>query len=79
MTADEILKRRQHAIAVVPCNSRTRGWLAEIEIGEYGVAQAHLITMISVDRVVEETGTTIGPTALAQTREVLGDLPGIIA
>lgn len=48
-------------------------------IGEYGVAQAHLITMISVDRVVEETGTTIGPTALAQTREVLGDLPGIIA
>lgn len=79
VTADEILEYRQHAIAVVPCSSRSRGWLTEIDVGEYGVAQAHLITTVSVDRVVEETGTTIGPTALAQTREVLGDLPGIIA
>ena len=43
------------------------------------VAQAHLPTTVSVDRVVGTTGTNIGPVALRQVREPTADplgLPG---
>ena len=43
----------------------------------FGVAQAHLPTTVGVDRVVEETGTNIGPVALQQVRELIADLLGL--
>lgn len=77
VTAEQVLEFRQQAIAVVPCTTTARGWLTEVDIGEFGIAQAHLITTISTDRVIAETGENIGPVALGQIREVLSDLLGI--
>lgn len=77
VTADDVLEFRQHAIAVVPCTTTRRGWLTEVEITDFGVAQAHLPTTVSVDRVVEATGTNVGPVALRQVRELISDLLGI--
>ena len=77
VTSDDVLKFRQHAIVVVPCTTTRRGWLSEVEIAGFGVAQAHLPTTISVDRVVETTDTNIGPVALQQIRELLHDLLGL--
>jgi mRNA interferase MazF len=77
VTADEVLEFRQRAIAVVPCTTTRRGWLTEVEVGAFGVAQAHLPTTVSIDRVVEATGTNVGPVALRQIRELIGDLLGL--
>lgn len=77
VTSEELLEFRQHAIAVVPCRTRTRGWLSEVEVSGFGVAQAHLPTTISVDRVVESPGANTGPVALRQIREVIADVLGI--
>ncbi|MCC5951597.1 MAG: type II toxin-antitoxin system PemK/MazF family toxin [Acidimicrobiia bacterium] len=77
VTVDEVLEFRQHAIVVVPCTTTRRGWLSEVDVGELGVAQAHLPTTISVDRVVESTETNIGPVALRQVRELIADLLGL--
>lgn len=77
VTSDDVLEFRQHAIVVVPCATTTRGWLSEIDVAGFGVAQAHLPTTLSVDRVVEETGTNIGPVALRQIRELIADLLGL--
>ena len=77
VTSDDVLEFRQHAIAVVPCTTTRRGWLSEVDIAGFGVAQAHLPTTISVDRVVETTDTNIGPVALQQIRELLHDLLGL--
>ena len=77
ITSDDVLEFRQHAIVVVPCTTARRGWLSEIDISEFGVAQAHLPTTISVDRVVEATGTNIGAVALQQIRELIADLLGL--
>lgn len=41
------------------------------------VAEAHLPMTLSVDRVVEVTGTNIGPVALRQIRELIADLIGL--
>ena len=57
-----------------PCCSH---WLSEVDITGFGIAQAHLLTTISVDRVVEATGTNIGPVALQQIREIIADLLGL--
>jgi len=46
-------------------------------VAGFGVAQAHLPTTISVDRVVETTGTNVGPVALRQIRELIADLLGL--
>ena len=62
---------------VVPCTTMRRGWLSEVDITGFGVAQAHLPTTISVDRVVETTGANIGPVALQQIRELIADLLGL--
>ena len=77
VTSDDVLEFRQHAIVVVPCTTTRRGWLSEVDIPGSGVAQAHLPTTISVDRVVETTGTNIGPVALQQIRELIADLLGL--
>ena len=76
VTCDDVLEFRQHAIVVVPCTTTRRGWLSEVDIGGFGVAQAHLPTTVSVDRSVETTGTNIGPVALQQIRELIADLLG---
>ena len=77
VTADEVLEFEQHALAVVPCTTTHRDWLSEVDVADFGVAQTHLVTTISVSRVVEETGSNIGPVALRQIRELLADLLGI--
>ena len=77
VTSDDVLEFRQHAIVVVPCTTTRRGWLSEVDVTGSGVAQAHLPTTISVDRVVETTGTNVGPVALRQTRELIADLLGL--
>ena len=77
VTSDDVLEFRQHAIVVVPCTTTRRGWLSEVDITGFGVAQAHLPTTISVDRVIETTGTHIGPVALRQIRELIADLLGL--
>ena len=74
VTSDDVLEFRQHAIVVVPCTTTRRGWLSEVDITGFGIAQAHLPTTISVDRVVDETDTNIGPVALRQIRELIADL-----
>ena len=74
VTSDDVLEFRQHAIVVVPCAITRRGWLSEVDIAGFGVAQAHLPTTISVDRVVDTTGTNTGPVALQQIRELVADL-----
>jgi mRNA interferase MazF len=77
ITSDDVLEFRQHAIVVVPCTTTQRGWLTEVEVPGLGVAQAHLPTTISVDRIVEVTGENVGPVALQQIRELIADLLGI--
>ena len=77
VTSDDVLEFRQHAIVVVPCTTTRRGWLSEVDVAGFGVAQAHLPTTISVDRVIEPTDTNIGPVALQQIRELLHDLLGL--
>ena len=77
ITSDDVLEFRQHAIAVVPCTIRRSGWLSEVDVIGFGVAQAHLPMTISVDRVVETTGTNIGSVALQQIRELIADLLGL--
>ena len=77
VTSDDVLEFRQSAILVVPCTTKRRGWLSEVDITGFGVAQAHLPTTISVDRVVETTGTNVGPVALQQIRELIADLLGL--
>ena len=74
VTSDDVLEFRQHAITVVPCTTTRRGWLSEVDITGFGVAGAHLPTTVSVDRVIEATGTNIGPVALQQIRELIADL-----
>jgi len=77
VTSDDVLEFQQHAIVVVPCTTTKRGWLSEVDVAGFGVAQAHLPTTLSVDRVVEVTGTNIGPVALRQIRELIADLIGL--
>lgn len=77
VTSDDILEFRQHAVVVVPCATTRRGWLTEVEVPGSGIAQAHLPSTVSVDRIVETTGTNVGPVALLQIRELLADLLGL--
>ena len=77
VTSDDVLEFRQHAVVVVPCSSKRRDWLTEIEVDGVDVVQTHLPTTISVDRIVDADGTNIGPVALRQIRELLADPLGI--
>ena len=73
VTATTLLRFRLEAVNVVPCTSVERGWETEVPT-EWGTAQCHLIATVSVDDIVEETGTNVGPTVLAQIRGVLADV-----
>jgi mRNA-degrading endonuclease toxin of MazEF toxin-antitoxin module len=77
VTSDDVLEFRPFAIVVVPCTTTRRGWLTEVDVAGYGIAQAHLPTTVSIDRVVEATTTNIGPALLAQVRELIADLLGL--
>jgi mRNA-degrading endonuclease toxin of MazEF toxin-antitoxin module len=77
ITSDDVLEFRQHAIVVVPCTTVKRGWLSEVDIASFGVAQTHLPTTISVDRIVDTTDTNVGPVTLQQIRELIADLLGL--
>lgn len=74
ITSDDVLEYRQHAVVVVPCTTTQRGWMTDVSLDGVGVAQAHLPTTISVDRIVDSDGRKIGPVALAQIRQVVADL-----
>ena len=74
ITSDDVLEYRQHAVVVVPCITTQRGWMTDVSLDGVGVAQAHLPTTISVDRIVDSDGRKIGPVALAQIRQVVADL-----
>nr|WP_320412838.1 type II toxin-antitoxin system PemK/MazF family toxin [Candidatus Microthrix sp.] len=74
VTSDDVLAFQQHAIVVVPCTTTRRGWLSEVDVTGFGVAQAHLPTTISVDRIADVGDTNIGPLALQQIRELIADL-----
>lgn len=74
ITSDDVLEFRQHAVVVVPCTTTQRGWMTDVSLDGVGVAQAHLPTTISVDRIVDIDGRNIGPVALAQIRQVVADL-----
>lgn len=77
VTSDDVLEFRQHAVVVVPCSTTRRGWLSEVDISGFGVAQTHLPTTISVDRIVETTDTNVGVVTLRQIRELVADLLGL--
>ena len=74
LTSDDVLSYRQAAVLVAPCTTTVRGWLTEVPIENMGVAQAHLVTTVSIDRVVESTGVNVGPMILRQIRELVGEL-----
>jgi mRNA-degrading endonuclease toxin of MazEF toxin-antitoxin module len=74
VTSSDVLEFRQSAVVVVPCTTTGRGWLTEIDIAEFGVAQSHLPTTISVDRVLEVTESNVGAAALRQIREMIAEL-----
>jgi len=74
VTSDDVLEFRQHAVLVVPCTMTKRGWLTEVGIDGFGIAQAQLPSTISVDRIVEVVGVNVGAVVLQQIRELIGDL-----
>jgi mRNA-degrading endonuclease toxin of MazEF toxin-antitoxin module len=74
VTSNDVLEFRQTAVVVVPCTTTRRGWLTEVEIAEVGIAQTHLPTTISVDRIIEADVTNVGPVALRQIRELIAEL-----
>jgi mRNA-degrading endonuclease toxin of MazEF toxin-antitoxin module len=74
ITSDDVLEFRQAAIVVVPCTTRRRGWLTEIELEEFGVVQAHLPTSMSIDRIVRATDSNVGPVIVRQIRELIAEL-----
>ena len=74
VTSDDVLEFRQAAVVVVPCTTTRRGWLTEIELEDFGIVQAHLPTSISVDRIVNSTGTNVGPDVLRRIRELIAEL-----
>jgi mRNA-degrading endonuclease toxin of MazEF toxin-antitoxin module len=77
VTSDDVLEFRQHAVLVVPCTKTERSWITELDLGDLGIAQAHLPTTVSVDRIVETTSFNVGPAALRQIRELIIDLMGV--
>lgn len=77
VTSDDVLEYRQHAVVVVPCSTTRRGWLSEVDVAGFGVAQTHLPTTISVDRIIAASESNVGPVTLRQIRELLADLLGL--
>lgn len=81
VTADEVLRSRPRTIHMVPITTNvTRQLPTEIPVDTVGLdrqslAQCHLCTVISTQRLVGERGLgNIGAASLAQLRAVLADL-----
>lgn len=51
--------------------------MSEVDVAGFGVAQTHLPTTISVDRIVDTTETNVGAVTLRQMRELIADLLGL--
>jgi len=77
VTSDDVLEFRQYAVLVVPCTMTQRGWLTEVGIDGFGVAQVHLPSTVSVDRIVDSAGVNVGAVVLQQIRELIADLLGL--
>lgn len=68
-----LLDLKVGVVAVVPCSTTQRGWAAEVATEGYGVAQCWLVSTPSVLRLGQIRGN-VGPVALRQIRETVGDL-----
>jgi len=80
VTANLILDARPRTIHVVPITSHTKRSLpTEIVVSAAGldqpsVAQCHLCTVVSTERLTADDQGNIGAAALAEVRSILGDL-----
>ncbi len=81
VTADLVLAGRPRTIHVVPVTGNVgRGAATDVAVEGYGldrpsVAQCHLCALVSVEKVVQGApGEGVGVVALAQIRNILGDL-----
>jgi mRNA interferase MazF len=80
VTADLTLEGRPRTVHVVPVTSKTsRGLPSEVPLNDDvldrpSVAQCHLSTTISIQRVVDIDRGHVGAASLAQIRSVLSDL-----
>ncbi|MFW2335232.1 type II toxin-antitoxin system PemK/MazF family toxin [Ilumatobacter sp.] len=77
-TADGVLQAEPRAVHVVPLTSNTgRSLLTEVVVTHDDVesaAQVHLLTPISVQRIVGQPSDNVGALALAQLRSIVADL-----
>ena len=78
VTAAGVLERRPRTLHLVPVSSNVdRNLPTEVPVDALArpsVAQAHLLTVTSTERIAERTGDNVGAEALAQVRAVLADL-----
>lgn len=83
VTADLILEARPRTVHVVPITSNTSQSLptevlvAAARLDRPSMAQCHLCTVVSTDRITSADRGGIGGASLAQVRSVLGDLLNI--
>ncbi len=75
VTDDDVLESISTTFQVVPFTSTVRNWPTDVS-SEWGEAQVHLITTVSVFAVTERLGN-VGPAKLSALREVLSDLLGM--
>lgn len=77
-TADGVLQAEPRAVHVVRLTSNTgRSLLTEVVVTHDDVesaAQVHLLTPISVQRIVGQPSDNVGALALAQLRSIVADL-----
>lgn len=78
LTAAAVLEGRPRTVHVVPVSSNVeRGLPTELSIDavhQPSVAQVHLLTVTSTERIVERTGSNVGPATLAGIRSIAADL-----
>ncbi len=78
VTADVVLQAEPRTVHVVPLTSNVgRSLLTEVEVAHddtASAAQVHLLTTISVRRIVDEPGENVGAVALSQLRSIVADL-----
>ena len=78
VTAAAVLEGRPRTIHVVPATTNVdRGLPTEVPIdlgSRPSMGQAHLLTVIGLERISEDTGENIGPEALARIRSIVADL-----
>jgi mRNA interferase MazF len=84
VTADAVLAHHPRTLHVVPVTSNVvRSLPSEVHVTSPGldqssVAQCHLCTVISVERIITQSDASIGAVGLAQVRAVLADLLDIV-